>query len=108
MKMTIFALCALCFLCATSAFGQNAPILQNTPQPTQMFEHPEHASVHPMAPEANLFGPNPYTYARGEQPISEYTSALPQETPLGDVARAYRKEHALTATKPVKALEKQQ
>jgi hypothetical protein len=106
MKTTIFALCVLCLLCATSAFGQNAPILSNTPQVTQMYEHPQHAEVHAMAQESTLLGPNPYTYARGEQPLSEYGSSPAYETPLGDVARAYRKEHALTTAKAVKSLEK--
>jgi hypothetical protein len=106
MKTTIFALCVLCLLCATSAFGQNAPVLSNTPQVTTMFEHPEHATVHAMAQESTLFGPNPYTYARGEQPISEYASAPAYEMPLGDVARAYRKQHAMTTAKAVRSLDK--
>jgi hypothetical protein len=105
MKTTIFALCVLCLL-ATSAFAQNAPVLSNTPQVTQMFEHPQHAEVHSMAQETTLLGPNPYTYARGEQPLSEYGSSPMYETPLGDVARAYRKQHALTAARAVKSLDK--
>ncbi|MFZ0815499.1 MAG: hypothetical protein WAM78_08265 [Candidatus Sulfotelmatobacter sp.] len=106
MKTTIFALCVLCLLCATSAFGQSASILSNTPQVTQMVEHPEHASVHAMAQETTLLGPNPYSYAKGEQPLSEYGSSPMYETPLGDVARAYRKQHAITTAKAVKSLEK--
>jgi hypothetical protein len=106
MKTTIFALCVLCLLCATSAFGQTASVLSNTPQVTQMLEHPEHASVHAMAQETTLLGPNPYTYAQGEQPLSEFGSSPMYETPLGDVARAYRKQHAITTAKAVKSLEK--
>ena len=105
MKTTTFALCFLCLLCATAAFGQSAPILTNNPQPIQMFEHTEHASEHAMAQESNLLGSNPYTYAHGEQPLSEFGSSPRYETPLGDIARAYRKEHAATV-KPVKTLEK--
>ena len=76
MKTTIFALCVLCLLCATSAFAQNATVLSNTPQVTQMSEHPQHAEVHSMAQETTLLGPNPYTYARGETP-SRNTVFLP-------------------------------
>jgi hypothetical protein len=105
MKTSIFALCFLCLLCATTAFGQSAPILSNTAQPVQMFEHAQHASEHAMAQESSLLGSNPYTYAQGEQPLSEFGSSPMYETPLGDIARAYRKEHAAKA-KAVKALEK--
>ena len=90
MKTTIIV---LCFLCATAAFAQNAPVLSGTAAPIQMAEHPWHASQHSMAPETSLLGTvSPYTYAKGEVPLSELGS-LPYETPLGDVARAYRKEH---------------
>lgn len=106
MKTTIFTLCVLSLLCTTSAFGQSAPVLSNNPQVTQMSEHPQHAEVHAMAPETTLLGPNPYTYARGEQPLSEYGSSPAYETPLGDVARAYRKQHGVTTAKAVKSLER--
>ena len=105
MKTTIFAICFLCFLCATSAFGQNAPVLTNSPQPIQMTEHYQHASEHGMALESSLLSSNAYSYAHGEQPLWEFGSSPLYETPLGDVARAYRKEHAAKA-KAVKALEK--
>ena len=91
MKTTVIV---FCLLCATSAFAQNGPILSNTPAPVVMAEHPLHASEHSLATETSLFsGMSPYTYAKGEVPLAELGS-LPYETPLGDVARAYRKEHA--------------
>ncbi|MFZ0138697.1 MAG: hypothetical protein WAK89_16650 [Candidatus Sulfotelmatobacter sp.] len=91
MKTTIMV---FCLLCATAVFAQNGPILSNTPAPVVMAEHPLHASEHAMAQETSLFGGmSPYTYAKGEVPLAELGS-LPYETPLGDVARAYRKEHA--------------
>jgi hypothetical protein len=95
MKTTI---CALCFLgfCATAAFAQNAPVLANIPQPLQMAEHAQHASEHSMAQESSLLGTSSYTYAQGEQPLAQF-GTLPRETPLGDVARAYRREHAAAA-----------
>ncbi len=88
------AIIVFCLLCATAAFAQNGPILSNTPAPVVMAEHPLHASEHALATETSLFGGmSPYTYAKGEVPLAELGS-LPYETPLGDVARAYRKEHA--------------
>lgn len=103
MKTTIIA---LCLLCATAAFAQSAPVLSGTAQPMQMLEHPGHASEHSMAPETSLLSTvSPYTYAQGEVPLSELGS-LPYETPLGDVARAYRKGH-IDAPKAAKVVEKQ-
>jgi hypothetical protein len=98
---------ALCFLFATAAFAQSAPILSNTPAPVVMYEHPLRAAEHAMAQETSLLSSNfsPYTYATGEVPLAELGS-LPYETPLGDVARAYRKEH-IDAPKAAKVLEKQ-
>ncbi|HWW16590.1 MAG TPA: hypothetical protein VN310_18165 [Candidatus Dormibacteraeota bacterium] len=93
MKITIIALTFLCFLCATSAFAQSsAPVLSNTPSPIQMQDHPLHASEHAMATESNLLGASPYGYAQGEVPLAELGSFIYQ-TPLGDIARANRKEH---------------
>ncbi len=102
MKITIFA---LCFLCATAAaFGQTASVQSNNPQPLQMSDHPQHASQHAMAQESSLLDASAYSYAQGEQPVVDF-GTLPRETPLGDIARAYRKEHA-TVPKAVKVLEK--
>jgi hypothetical protein len=102
MKITIFA---LCFLCATAAaFGQTASVLSNNPQPMQMADHPQQASQHAMAQESSLLGASAYSYAQGEQPVVDF-GTLPRETPLGDIARAYRKEHS-TVPKAVKVFEK--
>lgn len=100
MKITIFA---FCLLFATASFGQTASVLSNVPQPTVIPEHPQHASQHAMAPENSLLGTSAYSYAQGEQPVVEFGS-LKQETPLGDVARAYRKGHVVDK-KAVKVLE---
>lgn len=104
MKTTIFT---LCFLCATAAaFGQTASVLSNNPQPISMpDDHPQHAAQHDMAQESNLLGGSAYSYAQGERPMSEFVT-LTHETPLGDIARAYRNEH-ITAPKAVKVLNKQ-
>jgi hypothetical protein len=102
MKTTIFA---LCFLCATAAaFGQTASVLSNNPQPMQMPDHPQQASQHAMAQESSLLGASAYSYAQGEQPVVDF-GTLPRETPLGDIARAYRKEHT-TVAKAVKVFER--
>ncbi len=104
-RATTFAFCFLCFFCASAAFAQtSAPVLTNAPQPLAMAEHIEHASEHPLAHESSLLSSSSYTYAQGEQPLAQF-GTLPYETPLGDIARAYRKEHA-TAVKAVIVLEK--
>jgi hypothetical protein len=102
MKTTIFA---LCFLCATAAaFGQTASVLSNTPQPFRMPDHIQTATQQAMAPESNLLGTSAYSFAQGEQPVVDF-GTLPRETPLGDIARAYRKEHT-AFPKAVKVFEK--
>jgi hypothetical protein len=97
-------LCTLCFLCATAAFAQNAAVLSNIPNPMTMVEHPQHATQHSLAQETSLLDSSVYGYAKGEVPLAEL-GTIQYETPLGDVARAFRKEHAANPTKPVKVLE---
>ena len=91
MKTILFAI----FLaCATAALGQATAVLSNQPQMLVIADHPEHAQHAPMAQEQNLWGnESPYTYAKGELPLSEFARAS-AAVPLGDVARSYRKEHA--------------
>jgi hypothetical protein len=105
MKTTIVALSFLCFLCATTASAQlSAPVLSNVPSPMRMQDHPEHASEHAMALETSLLSSNsPYTYAQGEVPLADLGSPI-YHTPLGDIARANKKEHT-TAAKAIKVLE---
>jgi hypothetical protein len=72
----------------------------------EMQDHPQRASQHTMGQEMTLLETSTYTYAKGEVPLSELGS-VEYETPLGDVARALRKERALHASaKPVKVFEK--
>jgi hypothetical protein len=97
-KLTIVTLSFLCFLCAPAAFGQTAAVLSSTAQPLQMPDHVQHASTHAMAMESSLFSAtSPYSYAQGEVPLAELGSPIYQ-TPLGDIARSCRQEHAM-ATK---------
>jgi hypothetical protein len=102
MKATIFS---LFFLCASAAaFGQ-ASVQSNTPQPLTMpDDRPQHASPHAMGLESSLLGTSEYSYGRGEQPMSDFVTLKP-EIPLGDIARAFRKEHA-TVPKAVIVLDK--
>ncbi len=91
MKITLFV---LFILCAAAAFGQTAAVLPNQPQIVEVPDHPLHAELHALATEHPLVGggPEAYTYAKGERPLWEFGPVLPPPTPLGDVARAYRKE----------------
>jgi hypothetical protein len=100
---TIF--CTLLFLlCASAAFSQTATVLSSVPQPLEMADHAAHASQHAMGQETTLLETSVYSSAKGEVPLSELGS-IKYETPLGDVARAYRKEHA-AIPKAVKVLDK--
>jgi hypothetical protein len=109
MRMNIFtaivvAIFFLCVLCAPSAHAQLAPVLQNNPAPIHMADHPQTASEHQIARESTLLSITPYGYAQGETPLAELGS-IPYQMPLGDVARAYRREHEL-APKAVVVWEK--
>jgi hypothetical protein len=92
MKTTLFG---LCFLCATAAFGQSAVgggTLSNEVQVFQMASHPQRATQMPMAQEQNLFDRSGYSFVEGERPLWEVQPLAPK-VPLGDIARALRKEH---------------
>jgi hypothetical protein len=104
MKITIVAFSFLCILCAPAAFAQTAAVLSNTPAPIHMQDHPLHAAEHEMGMETSLLGTvSPYTYAKGEVPLAELGSPIYQ-TPLGDIARACKIEHA-NDPKAIKVLE---
>jgi len=104
MKTTLFV---LFIFCAGAALGQTATALSSQPQVVQVPEHPQHASLHELAAEQPLVGglPTTYTYAQGERPLWEF-GPVSEPVPLGDVARAYRKQK-LTAKKAEIVFEKQ-
>ncbi len=102
--IAIAALFSLCLFCASRAHAQTAPVLSNNPAPIHMTEHVQHATRHAMGEETSLLGDSYYSYAKGEVPLAELASPI-YETPLGDVARTYRKQHA-TEPKAVMTLEK--
>jgi hypothetical protein len=88
MKATFFA---LFFLVAASAFGQ-VSVLSNEISVFHVTEHPQHAEAHALAPELSLVGGGSVSYAQGERPLWEFGPVSAPPTPLGDVARAFRKE----------------
>jgi hypothetical protein len=90
MKITLFA---LCFLCASAAFGQTASVLSSNVNPTTIQDHQARATEHAMRPEDNLRGDSAYSYGKGEQPLTDFGTGK-VEIPLGDVARALRKTQA--------------
>ena len=97
MKITIFTLFIL--VAATAAFGQNGASISSEAHMTVIPDHPEHADRHDLADEHALVGGGCVTSAHGERPLSELGSPLPEPEPLGDVARAVRKEKEKLAVK---------
>lgn len=104
MKKTVLAFFVLC---AASAFGQAAGSISSQAQPVRFADHPEHAEPHAMATQTPIVGgaADSYSYGQGEQPLWQF-GPISQPAPLGDVARAYRKER-LTGKKTALVFEKQ-
>lgn len=104
MKTTLLV---LIILCSAAAFGQTASVASAVSQPIHISDHPLHASQGTMGTEYSLVGggPSTYTVAQGERPLWEF-GPVTEPTPLGDVARACRKEKA-TAKKAAIIFEKQ-
>jgi hypothetical protein len=89
MKITLFA---LLLLVTASAFGQAAGAISAEAHMLQFPDHPQHADMQAMATEHFLVGGGSVTYAQGERPLWEFGPFSAPPTPLGDVARAYRRE----------------
>jgi|SRR5271157_1406563 len=89
MKTTLFV---LIILSTSTVFAQ--ALLPNQPQVLQMSEHPQHAEPHAMAREQFIVGgtADNYHVEHGERPLSDFGEMSIDPLPLGDVARAYRKE----------------
>jgi hypothetical protein len=105
MKITLFAFIFCTALCTPAALGQVGAVLSNQPQVVASPSHPLHAEMHELATESSLVGGGTYTYAQGERPLWEF-GPVADPAPLGDVARAFRKEK-MSARKAAKVLEKQ-
>lgn len=88
MKLTLIAFFVFC---ASSAFGQG--IINANPQPLEFGDHAAHASQHDLASPQNILQDSAYSYAHGERPLWEFGSSI-VPVPLGDIARAYREQHA--------------
>jgi hypothetical protein len=103
MKNTL--LVVMIVFAGSACFGQAAPSVSSQPQIIQMASHSLHADQHAMASEQSLVGGGTYSYARGERPLWEF-GPVSEPVPLGDVARAVRKEKQ-TAKKAEFVFEKQ-
>jgi hypothetical protein len=99
------ALSVLFILVAAAAFGQVSGAISAQTQMLQLPDHPQHADQHALATEQSLLGSGSVTTAHGERPLWEFGSASAPQ-PLGDVARALRKEK-LTVRKADRVFEKQ-
>ena len=84
-----------CIFCGVAAVGQTSLTVNNAqPQMFEMPSHPETASQHDMAAGRDLLERSSNIgYVQGELPLWEVAKNLAWETPLGDSARALRKEH---------------
>jgi hypothetical protein len=85
-------LLVLSLLCATTAFAQASLGSATLGSQVQFAAHAERATQYPMAQEQNLLTNSSYFLVQGERPLWE-VQPLSRAVPLGDVARALRKEH---------------
>ena len=88
-------------LCAFSAVGASAQLLGSNflngePQMLVLADHPQHATQVGLAQPQDLLEHTGYTYAQGEVPLWEVMPPPTPAPPLGDVARAFKEEHALS------------
>jgi hypothetical protein len=91
---TFFFLFVVCALSASAAAGQSiGATLSGEAHPLIVSGHPQHASQAGLSTGQNLMERSGSTSAHGERPLWEVMPLTP-ETPLGDSARALRKEHA--------------
>ena len=92
------ALFGLFFLCAATAFGQSVGggALSAQVSVLEFPSHDQRATQMPLAHEQNLLEHSNYYYAQGERPLWEVQSlSRSHAVPLGDIARAFRKDHEL-------------
>ena len=98
-----FSLVALGVFCGTAGFAQSlgSSAANGQAQMLTMAGNPQHAAQTEMAQPHNLLEHSGNTWAHGELPLWEVMPEKKPDPPLGDVARALRKEHA-TAKKATK------
>jgi len=95
--MKAAVLLTLCFLCATAAVGQITATVASGATMSSTFqatEHTELAAPQPMPQERSLLGTSNVYIAHGEMPLSEVPLPPVHVTPLGDLARMQKAEHA--------------
>jgi hypothetical protein len=85
-------LVTLFLLVASSAFAQyNGQTLPSQTNPWRPAYHEEHVRRDGVRREQNINPSQGVAFARGEMPSADLKLEL--ETPLGDLARAYREDH---------------
>jgi len=93
MKNLVF-LFVVCALCSVGAVGQvGGGTMNSQAHPLVMSGNPQHASQAAMSAEQSLIGRSTSISAHGERPLWEVMPEAPV-VPLGDSARALKKEHA--------------
>ncbi len=93
----------LFLLFAASCFAQSVSVMPMNGATFVVQDHAAHADYHSMATENSLIGGQPggVSYAQGERPLWEF-GPFSTPTPLGDVAREYRKEKLATKKAEIK------
>jgi len=94
MKISLVVLSLL--ILTTAAFAQYGPAVgyrSADPQILTVPEHPAHAGFATIQTGTSLYPGTSYTSAQGDRPPSDFPQAA--SVPLGDIARALKKEHAL-------------
>ena len=95
MKMTLVVLSF--FVLSAAAFAQYGGAVgyrSADPQILRVPEHDAHAGFAQVQSGTTLYPGTSYTLAQGERPPSDFPQAA--SAPLGDIAREFKKQHALT------------
>lgn len=74
------------------SYGQCQSVAPATTNNVSIPDHPQHASATDLQTEQSLLTGG-QSSAHGERPLSDFPADVKRETPLGDVARAYRRSH---------------
>jgi hypothetical protein len=91
MKTLVVVFCFLATSAALAQTGIGGGVLSNEPVVIQVPSHPAHASQPGMAEPQNVMESSSQTIAQGQRPVWELAPKV-NPVPLGDIARALRKE----------------
>lgn len=86
---------AFCLFCVSLSSAQATSAISAQAQPLRFQENTLHASQHEMARPTDVLEHSEFTSEHGERPVWEFGADSLPVTPLGDIARANRKQHAL-------------